>query len=116
MFTTLFWPIALFAHGVVINSVAIVYSSAKAVAFTGMLSLFGLWLLVVVPLTLLGYYIGRNAYQNFEFPSKTNPIPRQIPPKPWYFGSYFLILYGGLAPFAVIFVELYFIMSALWYI
>ena len=114
LFTILVWPLALCAIGAVINTVAILYSSTKAVAFTGMLYLFSLWMLVVVPLTLFGYLLGKSMYHNYEFPSRANPIPRQIPPKKWYFSRNCLILYGGIVPFGVIFVELRFILSAIW--
>ena len=114
LFTVLYWPVMLSVIGIIMNTVAILYSSSKAVAFTGMISLFALWMLIVVPLTLFGYLVGRSMYQNYEFPARANPIPRQIPPKPWYFSSKCLTMYGGLVPFGVIFVELHYIMTAIW--
>lgn len=45
---------------------------------------------------------------------RTNQIPRQIPEQPVYFKTLPSILIGGLVPFTVIFMELYFIIKSLW--
>lgn len=50
----------------------------------------------------------------FEPPVATSAIPREIPPQPWYVRKLPLILVGGLVPFGVVFVELYFFLSSIW--
>jgi len=50
----------------------------------------------------------------FTVPVKTNPIPRQIPPQPWYLSLPFSMVLGGLLPFGAVFVEMFFIISSIW--
>jgi hypothetical protein len=50
----------------------------------------------------------------WEHPLKTNAIPRQIPPQPWYLHGYLGPLLTGLIPFAVLFIELLFVFKNLW--
>lgn len=50
----------------------------------------------------------------WEHPTKTSSIPRQIPPQPWYLHSVQGTILTGLAPFAVLFIELLFVFKNLW--
>jgi transmembrane 9 superfamily member 2/4 len=52
--------------------------------------------------------------QAFEAPTKTNQIPRQIPPSSGTVRPIPSLFLTGILPFAAIFVELYFIMNSLW--
>jgi transmembrane 9 superfamily protein 2/4 len=52
--------------------------------------------------------------QAFEAPTKTNQIPRQIPPAVGTLRPIPSLLLTGILPFGAIFVELYFIMNSLW--
>lgn len=52
--------------------------------------------------------------QAFEGPTKTNQIPRQIPPMTGSLRTIPSLLLTGILPFGAIFVELYFIMTSLW--
>jgi transmembrane 9 superfamily protein 2/4 len=45
---------------------------------------------------------------------RTNPIPRQVPDQVWYMKAAPSILMGGVLPFGVVFVELFFILSSIW--
>jgi transmembrane 9 superfamily protein 3 len=114
LITFLAWPLVLASTGMVINTLAILYQSSKAVPFYSMLFLFGIWILVNFPLTILGYSFGRKSAVSSATTSKTNPIPRQIPFRPRFLNRWVLASMGGLMPFVVIFMELYYIMSALW--
>jgi len=49
-----------------------------------------------------------------DLPVKPNLIPRLIPDQVWYMRLLFSILMGGVLPFGVIFIELFFILSSLW--
>ena len=49
-----------------------------------------------------------------EYPTKTNMIPRAIPPQAWYMQPVFAILVGGILPFGAVFIELFFILSSIW--
>ena len=48
------------------------------------------------------------------FPTRTNQIPRHIPPPHWASNPNILFLASGLLPFGTIFVELYFAMTSMW--
>lgn len=72
-----------------------------------------MWLLISVPLVLLGTWIGFKRIP-YEQPTKATQIPRQIPRQPWYLGLVPTILIGGAIPFAVIFIELLFVFKSIW--
>merc|ERR1711871_333969 len=49
-----------------------------------------------------------------ELPCSINKIPRQIPPQLWYLHPVITVCLGGILPFGAVFIELFFIMSAVW--
>lgn len=49
-----------------------------------------------------------------QYPTRTNQIPRHIPPPHWASHPAVLFLAAGLLPFGTIFVELYFAMTSIW--
>lgn len=55
-----------------------------------------------------------SCFQPIEGPTKTNQIPRQVPPMAGSLRTIPSILLTGILPFGAIFVELYFIMTSLW--
>merc|ERR1711998_589740 len=87
--------------------------SSGAIPFTTMLAITLLWFCISVPLVFLGSYFGFKAAP-IENPCKTNLIGRAIPPQTWYMHPLFSFVIGGLLPFGVVFIELFFIMSSLW--
>ena len=64
-----------------------------------------------VPLVFCGAYFGYKQPQ-VNFPTKTNLIPRFVPPCSWYLQPIFCILVGGVLPFGAVFIELFFILSS----
>ena len=88
--------------------------SSGAVPFTTMLVLVGIWFVISVPLSVVGSWLGFRASQ-VEAPVRTNQIPRQIPPVTTYLKPIPSMFIVGLLPFGAIFVELYFIMSSIWF-
>ncbi|MCJ1486526.1 hypothetical protein MMC06_006703 [Schaereria dolodes] len=88
--------------------------SSGAVPFTTMLVILGIWFIISVPLSVAGSWW---AFKQpaLEAPVRTNQIPRQIPPSTRYLRSFPSMLLGGILPFGAIFVELYFIMSNIWF-
>ncbi len=48
------------------------------------------------------------------YPTRTNQIPRHIPPPHWASHPAVLFMAAGLLPFGTIFVELYFAMTSIW--
>ncbi|KAI9253680.1 hypothetical protein EDC94DRAFT_619447 [Helicostylum pulchrum] len=93
----------------------LIYShSSGAVPFGTMMAIAGLWLIISLPLSIVGSYIGLRK-PKLEQPVRTNQIPRQIPEQPTYLRSIPSILMGGILPFGAIFIELYFIMNSIWF-
>lgn len=88
--------------------------SSGAVPFTTMLVIIAIWFLISVPLSFLGSWLGFRS-PAIEAPVRTNQIPRQIPQAPTYMKPLPTMLMAGLLPFGAIFVELYFIMSSIWF-
>lgn len=115
--TAILLPVAGVLIGGYINTLAIYYSSSRAVPFMAMFSVIALWLLVVFPLTILGAIVARRwngSNAHLEFPTRVNPIPRPIPEKLWYQEPFAIAALGGLLPFASIFIEMYFIFTSFW--
>ncbi|EGS21880.1 uncharacterized protein CTHT_0037530 [Thermochaetoides thermophila DSM 1495] len=88
--------------------------SSGAVPFTTMLVIILIWFVISVPLSFIGSWMGFRA-PTIEAPVRTNQIPRQIPPVTGYLKPIPSMLLVGLLPFGAIFVELYFIMSSIWF-
>jgi transmembrane 9 superfamily protein 2/4 len=87
--------------------------SSLAIPLSSLLLLVGLWLGVCAPLVAVGAYFGFKS-EEIKHPVRVNNIPRQIPAQPWYLHPVPSVLVGGILPFGAIFIELYFIMSAIW--
>lgn len=88
--------------------------SSGAVPFTTMLVIVAIWFVISIPLSVVGSWLGFRGPQ-IEAPVRTNQIPRQIPPCTTYLKPIPSMLIVGLLPFGAIFVELYFIMSSIWF-
>ncbi|KAJ1950079.1 hypothetical protein FBU59_000847 [Linderina macrospora] len=88
-------------------------ASSAAMPFSTILLLLVLWVFVELPLTLLGAWFGfrRKPYSE---PARTNPIPRPVPPIPMYLQTVPSMLLAGALPFAVIFIELFFVLKSIW--
>merc|ERR1719197_1457324 len=87
--------------------------SSGAVPWTTLLALLVMWFCVSVPLVFLGAYLGYRRPM-VSYPTKTNLIPRAVPPRPWYMTPLFSVLVGGVLPFGAVFIELFFILSSIW--
>jgi len=87
--------------------------SSLAIPFLTQISLLALWLFVALPLTFAGYYFGFRK-QPYGHPVRTNQIPRQVPEQVWYLRPGVGMLLAGILPFGGMFVELFFILSAIW--
>ncbi|KAI9782441.1 MAG: hypothetical protein M1816_001893 [Peltula sp. TS41687] len=88
--------------------------SSGAVPFSTMLVIVFIWFIITVPLSFLGSWIGFKQ-PPIHSPVRTNQIPRQIPPSAGYLRPVPSALLGGVLPFITIFVELYLIMSSIWF-
>ncbi|KAF3924204.1 hypothetical protein ABW21_db0201915 [Orbilia brochopaga] len=106
-------PGAIFLTIFILNLFVWGQASSSAIPFFTLVALVCMWLLISVPLLLVGAWFGfkRPAYDQ---PTKTTQIPRQIPQQPWYLKLGPSILLGGVVPFAVIFIELLFVFKSIW--
>ena len=110
--TAVLFPIVVFSVIGLLNLFLIGASASGAVPFGTILAILLLWFLISVPLCVAGYFYGMRHGQ-FIHPVKPNPIPRQIPPIPWYLRPIQSSILAGILPFGPAFVELYFVLSSL---
>lgn len=97
-----------------LHAVALAYKSTRAVPVWTMAVVALLWACVSIPLTILGAIVGKNSSRPFHAPVRTNKIPREIPPCPAYRSPLALGAVAGLIPFSSIYLEMYFLFSAIW--
>lgn len=113
IYQCLFMPSLVFASFVVINTTAILYRSTMTVPFKTILIVIVLFALVCVPLHTAGTLLGRRAASEKSFPCRVHHLKRPIPTKHWLFTPA-MIVTAGLVPFGCLFIEMYFILSAVW--
>jgi len=108
------FPGLMFAGFFIINLFVWGYGSSAAIPFTSMLAVMALWFGISVPLTFVGAFIGYGK-DSYEHPTRVNTLPRQIPEVAWYMSSLAGIFIGGILPFGTVSIELYFIMTSIWF-
>ena len=112
LLTSTLFPLIVFTIIGLLNLFLVGASASGAVPFGTLLAILLLWCLISVPLSIAGYFYGLR-HGPFTHPVRVNPIPRQIPPVPWYLQPTYAMLLGGILPFGAAFVELYFVLSSL---
>ncbi|KXS17099.1 endosomal protein [Gonapodya prolifera JEL478] len=111
--TALFFPAILFTILFVVNGFIWSQQSSNALPFGTFAALVAMWFGISLPLVYIGAYFGQKK-SPIEHPIRTNQIPRQIPDVPWYLRGINSVLLGGLMPFGVIFIEMWFILRSAW--
>lgn len=111
--TALLFPTVILGVGFILNFFLIGKHSSGAIPFTTMIALLLLWFGVDLPLVFLGFHFGYRK-QVYSHPVRTNQIPRQVPDQPWYLHTLPCMLLAGILPFGAVFIELFFIFSAIW--
>ncbi|TEA20788.1 Transmembrane 9 superfamily member 7 [Colletotrichum sidae] len=112
--TAVLFPGLLFSIVFVLNLFVWAQASSTAIPFGTLVAIIFLWLCIQVPLVYAGSWFGFVRGGNWEHPTKTSTIPRQVPLQAWYIKSWQSILLAGLIPFAVIFIELLFVFQSVW--
>lgn len=113
------WRVACYFPGIsllllsVLNVLIHHTGSSGAIPLGAFFSLVSLWFLVSIPLCFSGGMIAAKQ-PIITYPTRTNQIPRHVPPPHWASHPYVLFAAAGLLPFGTIFVELYFAMTSIW--
>ena len=111
--TALLYPGVSFFIFFILNMIIWGEKSSGAVPFGTLFALAVLWFGISTPLVFVGAYFGFKK-PPYEYPVRTNKIPRQVPEQPWYMQTMFSVLVGGILPFGAIFIELFFILTSMW--
>lgn len=111
LLTAVLFPGTAFAVFFLLNLVLWASHSSGALPFFSLLFMLVLWFGISVPLAFFGSYLGYRK-PAVDFPTRTNVIPRQVPPVPVYARGYAAVAFGGLLPFGSVFLSLFFILSS----
>jgi len=109
----IFMPALLCADFVVVNTTAIVYRATTTVPFKTVAVIVVLFVVMCIPLHAVGTLLGRRAVPANPFPCRVHNLQRPIPMKHWLFAPGMIVV-AGLVPFGCLFIEMYFILSAVW--
>lgn len=97
-----------------LNTVAVWNDSSAALPFGTIMIVLAIFMLVALPLTIIGGIAGRNTAGDFNAPCRTNKIPREIPAVPAYRSPLILVVAAGSLPFSAVYIELHHIFAAIW--
>ncbi|XP_020581503.1 transmembrane 9 superfamily member 2-like isoform X2 [Phalaenopsis equestris] len=97
-----------------VNTVAVAYSATAALPFGTIMVILLIWILVTLPLLVLGGVAGKNNRVEFDAPCRTTKYPREIPQLPWYRDTIPQMLMAGFLPFSAIYIELFYIFASIW--
>lgn len=112
--TAILFPGTCFAIFLFFNTVLAFLRSSGSVPFLDIVIMAAMWCCVSIPLVFIGAYFGYKR-EPIEFPTVTSTIARAIPPPSTFFTNpKVAILLAGIIPFAVAYIELFFIMTSLW--
>jgi transmembrane 9 superfamily protein 3 len=112
--TILLFPCIAVSILIVLNGIAIYYDTLGAIPVSVLIKMMFIWVFIAVPLSIVGTLVGRHMSTKYEVPCRVNSIPRPIPPCPWYLNPTFIIPVSGVLPFGSIFIEMYFMFTAIW--
>ncbi len=102
------------AISLLINIISASYRVTNALSLEMMATMFLIWLLVVVPLTILGGVAGRRLVSELNPPVRISNFVRSIPGIPLYKGQIVQFVVAGFLPFSAIYIELYYVYLSVW--
>ncbi len=117
--TVMLLPTVLVGILSILNGIALVYGTVNYIPFLVIVKLFFIWMLLSVPLCVVGTLAGRHADATAggrdDFPCRVNAIARPIPEEvPFHGKPLNLVPFAGLLSFGSIFIELYYVLTSLW--
>lgn len=107
------FPGAVFGIYAFTNVINWAHGSSDTVPFSVLLVMLSLWLLISLPLTVLGASFAFRQ-DPLENPVRVGRLAREIPPQMWMNRSLFLTFVPSLFPLCVVILELNFLLQALW--
>ncbi|KAK4054150.1 Transmembrane 9 super member 2 [Microbotryomycetes sp. JL201] len=110
--TTVLFPGCLVAFLLLLNFFLLGSGSSGAVPFGTFCAIVAMWLLIDVPLTIVGAWLGVQKGP-IDAPVRVNQIPRQIPPTEWWLKPWPATLIAGVLPFGAAFIEISYLMQSL---
>ena len=114
LLTALVFPSFCFTVGFALNTIAVYYGTMLAIPIGTVIKVLLIWVLVSLPLTVVGTIFGRHWSGKPNFPCRVSRLLRPIPPAKWYTKTPFLVSVAGVLPFGSIFIETYFVFSSFW--
>lgn len=104
----------LFFTVFILNIVAISFGATAALPLGTIVVILLLYTLVAMPLLALGGMIGHRFSSEFQAPSVTKRVAREIPSLTWYMKTPGQMFVGGLLPFSAIVLELHHLYASMW--
>lgn len=104
----------LFITVFILNIVAISYGATAALPLGTIVVILLIYALVAMPLLALGGIIGCRLSSEFQAPSVTKKVAREIPSLAWYMKTPGQMFIGGLLPFSAIVLELHHLYASMW--
>lgn len=114
VYTILLFPTIAAMVAAALNFIAVYYDTISAIPVMVLLKMLSIWIFVALPLSVVGTVAGRHWSGKYEPPCRVNSIPRPIPAASWWADPWFIIPATGILPFGSIFIEMYFMFTALW--
>lgn len=116
MLTVSLFPVPVVSVFLWVNTIALAHGSTSALPVTAVLTVFFLFIMIGVPLTVVGGSMAKQyCSSDFNAPTRTTKVAREIPTDvPFYRGRAFQVLIAGFLPFSAIYIELHYIFASLW--
>merc|ERR1712032_566624 len=116
LLTTILIPLPVTVVFLWVNSVAFIHGSTSVIPLGAMVTMCVLYFFVSLPLTLFGNILAKSyCIKNFDAPTRTNKIAREIPTEiPWFKSRVMQMLISGFLPFSAVYIELHYIFASMW--